>query len=85
MATGSTVGHAFVIIECETKVNASFVYYFNRQNTFGDLAQSLRENAGTNIGEGLKLVGVNNSPTVKYDTLSSWGSTDIGFEIGLQT
>ena len=55
--TDSTVGHAFVLFECETKVNALFVYYFNRQNTLGDVAQSLRENAGINIGEGLKLVG----------------------------
>ena len=46
------------------------------------MAQSLRENAGINIGEGLKLVGVNNSPTANYETLSPWGSTDIGFEIG---
>ena len=65
-------------------MNASFIYYFNRQDTFGDLAQSLCENAGINIGEGLKLAGATNSPTVKYETLSSWGSTDIGFEIGLQ-
>ena len=55
--TDSTVGHAFVLFECETKVNALFVYYFNRQKTLGDVAQSLRENAGINIGEGLKLVG----------------------------
>ena len=27
---------------------------------------------------------VNNSPTPKYRTLSSWGSTDIGLENGLK-
>ena len=75
--TGSTVGDAFVIIECETTVNASFLYYFNRQNTFADLAPSLRENAGINIGEGLKLVGVNNSPTMIYETFSPWGFADM--------
>ena len=50
--TDSTaVGHAIVIIKCETEVNASFIYYFNRQNTFGDLAQSLRENVASTLAK----------------------------------
>ena len=73
MVLNETTDSGFVIIQCKTEVNALVIYSFNRQNTFGDLAQSLRENAGINIGEGLKLVVLNNSATVKYETLSSWG------------
>ena len=56
-------------------ITPQLISYFNRQKTFDDLAQALRENA-----EGFKLVVVNNSPTATYRTLSSWGSTDIDLE-----
>ena len=65
-------------------ISPQLISYFNRQNTFDDLAQALREAAGINIGEGLKLVVVNNSPTMQYETLSPWSSTSFGFEIGLK-
>ena len=63
-------------------ITPQLISYFNRQNTFDDLAQALRETAGINTGEGLKLVVVNNSPTLQYETLSPWSSTSFGFEFG---